>query len=180
MGVELVEHFLYNVNSMLTVNAYGIFQFSKGADEDARLQTLVLNDDGTPQTNDDGTPKLRTDDPNWGRNFVVGVRTFLYLTDQFHLINELSFQGFKQQAIAGTTVPGIPMATKFTLMPTLVPSGERSAWARPHLRLIYTLAVYNHAAREAGAAGLKVSPYVADFGPRTFGHYLGARAEWWF
>jgi maltoporin len=180
MGFELVEHFLYNVNPMLTVNAYGIFQFSKGAFEGDRLQTVVLNEDGTPATNPDGTAKLKTDNTNWGRNFAVGARSFLYLSDQFHLINELTFQGYLQQVISSQSIAGMPMATKFTVMPTLVPTGERSAWARPHLRFIYTLAVYNHAAREAGAAGLSVSPYIAQFGPRTFGHYLGTRAEWWF
>jgi maltoporin len=41
--------------------------------------------------------------------------------------------------------------------------------------MIYTLALYNESARDN-----RSSPYLAAFGPRTFGHYLGARAEWWF
>ena len=159
MGLEFVDHLLVNVNSLLSLNAYGIFQYSKGAADGVRTAGLSSN-------------------KNW--NFATGVRSFLYFTDHFHLINELTLQGFKQEIPEGVTDPGMPMAVKFSIVPTLVPSGERSAWARPHLRFIYTLAVYNQAAREAGAAGLAVAPYMATFGPRTFGHYLGVRAEWWF
>jgi maltoporin len=170
MGLEFVDHFLINVNPMLTLNAYGILQTSKGASDEARITAAMGSNKGT--------------------NFAVGVRSFLYLTDRFHLINELTFQGFKQEVPEQTrdgedlVDPGMPTAVKFTIMPTLVPTGDRSAWARPHLRLIYTLGVFNRSAREVARnsanVGVAVSPYMADFGPRQFAHYLGARAEWWF
>jgi maltoporin len=113
-------------------------------------------------------------------NFVAGVRSFLYITDRFHLINELSYQGVALGLPANVEKPPLPYEVKFSIVPTLVPSGERSAWARPHLRLIYTLAYFSEGARGAAIAGKLVSPYMRDFGPRTIGHYLGARAEWWF
>ncbi len=154
LGLEVVEHLLYNFNPTFSLNAYGILQYSKGASD--------LSED-------------------WAINAVVGARTFLYLHDQFHLINELSYQLAGTGLPEGVESPGTPSAIKFTIMPTIVPSGERSAWARPHLRFIYTLAHYNEAAQTAAEEGSFIaSPYLRTFGPREFGHYLGVRAEWWF
>ena len=148
LGLEVVDHFLYNVNPLFSVNAYAILQYSKGASGESTDKAF---------------------------NFAVGARTFLYLHDQFHLINELTYQAFGRGLPEGVEAPPLPSAVTFTVMPTLVPSGERSVWARPHLRMIYTLALYNQSARDNLA-----SPYLSTFGPRQFGHYLGARAEWWF
>jgi len=141
-GLEVVDHFLYNVNKLLTVNAYGILHWNQGAS--------------------------RTD-ADKALDFAAGVRTFLYFHDNFHLINELTFQGLQN----GTSPMGT--ALKFSIVPTIVPSGERSAWARPHLRFIYSLAVYNQAAVDA-----RMSPYLGLFGAQTVGHFLGSRVEWWF
>jgi maltoporin len=152
-GFEAVDHFLYNVNPLLTVNAYGIFQMSQGASGQSTDKAM---------------------------NFAMGARTFLYLHDQFHLVNELTYQFVALGLPEGVETPPLPYEIKFTVMPTIVPSGERSAWARPHLRLIYTLAYFSEGARNAAISGALVSPYMRDFGPREFGHYLGARAEWWF
>jgi maltoporin len=113
-------------------------------------------------------------------NIALGARTFLYLKDQFHLINELTWQAVMFGLPEGAETPPLPYAIKFTVMPTIVPTGDRSVWARPHLRLIYTLAYYSEGARGAFTAGRLGTPYLQDFGARTFGHYLGARAEWWF
>jgi maltoporin len=154
LGFEAVDHFLLNVNPLLALNAYAIFQYSQGGSGLSQDHAMNLN---------------------------LGVRGFLYLHDQFHLIEEVTLQAAGTGLPEGVESPGTPMALKFTLMPTLVPSGERSVWARPHLRLIYTLAVYNEASRTVAAAGSFIaSPYQRAYGPRTFGHYLGARAEWWF
>ncbi|WP_044184681.1 carbohydrate porin [Hyalangium minutum] len=153
LGLEFVEHFLYNVNPLFTVNAFAIVQRSQGASGESQDHAL---------------------------NFATGARTFLYLHNQFHLINELTFQGVSLGQPEGAEKPSLPYAVKFSIVPTLVPSGDRSAWARPHLRLIYTLAYYGEGAREAASAGTLSSAYMREFGPRTFGHYLGARAEWWF
>ncbi|MFL5347946.1 MAG: carbohydrate porin [Hyalangium sp.] len=152
MGLEFVDHFLYNVSSMLTVNAYGIYQYSKGASGDAA---------------------------DHSSNFVAGVRSFLYITDHFHLINELTYQAVFL-GHSDTVSLATPQEWKFAVMPALVPSGERSAWARPHLRFIYTLAHFNEGARAASTLGVLSNPYFRNFGPREWGHYVGVRSEWWF
>jgi maltoporin len=156
VGIEAVDHLLVNINPMFSVNAYGILQYSQGGSGDARDKAF---------------------------NFGLGARTFLYLHDQFHLINELTWHGFGFGVPEGEEAPPLPTAVKFTVMPTIVPSGERSVWARPHLRLIYTLANYSQGARDLLATPSSrgtASPYLRQFGARTWGHYLGARAEWWF
>lgn len=141
-GVELVDHFLYNVNALYAVNAYGILHWNRGASSAATDNSM---------------------------DFAVGARNFFYLHNNLHLIGELSFQGLQAQ--------GNPLGTafKFSLVPTIVPSGQRSVWARPHLRLIYTLAVYNDVAKQNYP-----SPFLQTVGSRNIGHYFGARAEWWF
>jgi maltoporin len=155
LGLEFVDHFLYNVNPMLTINAYALAMYSKGASGEST---------------------------DWAMNAAVGARSFLYITDHFHLINELSYQAVIFGLPEGVETPPLPYEVKFTVAPTLVPSGERSAWARPHLRFIYTLAVFSEGARNAYSAGPLAgrTTYFNQFGPRTFGHYLGIRAEWWF
>jgi len=154
MGLEVVDHFLYNFNPTFALNAFGIFNYSKGASGLSQDKAM---------------------------NLALGARSFLYLHDQFHLINELMWHAVAPGLPEGAPDQPLPSAVKFSIVPTLVPSGERSVWARPHLRLIYTLAVYSEGARNAARAGSFVaSPYLRQFGPRTFGHYLGARAEWWF
>jgi maltoporin len=64
---------------------------------------------------------------------------------------------------------------KLSVAPTFVPTSERSAWARPHLRLIYTFGLYNQAAVDQ-----LMSPYLKTVGPTKYAHFMGARAEWWF
>lgn len=150
---ETVHHLVYNVNPLFAVNAYAIGQRSQGASGDSTDNAV---------------------------SFATGARTFLYLHDQFHLINELTWQAVAFGLPPNVETPPLPFAWKFTVMPTIVPSGERSVWARPHLRLIYTLAYYSEGARAAFKANRLNIPYMQDFGARTFGHYLGARAEWWF
>lgn len=66
-------------------------------------------------------------------------------------------------------------AVKLSIAPTLVPTGERSAWARPEIRLIYTLCLYNQAAVDQ-----LMSPYLQAMGATRTAHFLGARTEWWF
>lgn len=141
-GVEAVDHFLWNFGQTLSLNAYGIFGISRGAsDEDADRRL----------------------------NFAVGARTTLYAHNQFHLINELTFQGRKDgERDMGTAV-------KMSIVPTLVPTGERSFWARPHLRLIYTAGFYNQDARDQ-----MMSAYLQTVGPVKSAHFVGTRAEWWF
>jgi maltoporin len=99
----------------------------------------------------------------------VGGRTTLYAHDNFHLLNELTFQGRKDEGLDMGT------AVKFSVVPTIVPTGERSMWARPHFRLIYTAGFYNQAAVDQ-----LMSPFLQTVGPTKAVHYLGTRTEWWF
>ncbi|HEX8438119.1 carbohydrate porin [Archangium sp.] len=141
-ALEVVDHFVYNVSPLLSINGYGILQLAHGASDAA-------------------TDK--------GFDYAVGARTFLYLLDQFHLINEVTYQTRRDgDGPTGSVV-------KLSIVPTLVPSGERSVWTRPHFRLFYTLGIYNRAARDA-----LMSPYLQAFGPDRIAHYVGARVEWWF
>jgi len=141
-ALEVVEHFVYNVSPLFSVNGYGILQLSHGATNAAADK---------------------------GFDYAVGARTFLYLLDQFHLINEVTYQTRRD----GDGPTG--SVTKLSIVPTIVPNGERSVWARPHFRVFYTLGFYNRAARDA-----LMSPYLQTFGPDRIAHYLGARVEWWF
>jgi maltoporin len=140
-GVEVVDHFVFNVSRLLSINGYGVLHLARGGggSEDRGFDTSV------------------------------GARTFLYLHDRVHLINEVTWQ--TRQDGHGPT----GTALKLTVAPTIVPSGVRSVWERPHFRLFYTVAFYNQAARDA-----LMSPYHVAFGPDAIAHYLGARVEWWF
>ncbi|WP_257458245.1 carbohydrate porin [Archangium lipolyticum] len=146
-GVEVVEHFLYNFSKLFSLNAYGILHWNQGSSG------------------------LRTDK---SLNFAAGARSTLYLHDNFHLINEATFQGLR---------PGggpLATATKLSIVPTFVPTGERSVWARPHFRLIYTAAFYDQNAREALTAPYLQTVATAGTAVPKVGHYLGTRVEWWF
>jgi maltoporin len=102
-------------------------------------------------------------------DFAVGQRSTLFLTDTFHLIQEASFQGLRRGRERLAT------AVKLTLMPTLVPTGKRTIWARPHLRLFYTVAFYDDEAVRTLA-----SPYLQALGATPVAHYFGTQVEWWF
>ncbi|PTL76360.1 carbohydrate porin [Vitiosangium sp. GDMCC 1.1324] len=101
-------------------------------------------------------------------DFSVGAQSTVYLHKNFHLMNEASFQGVRD----GSNPFGT--AVKLSLVPTLVPTGQLSPFARPHLRLFYTLAFYNKQAVDT-----LHSPYLQTVGGKSIGHFLGARVEWW-
>lgn len=153
LGLEVVDHFLFNINPLFTINGYGILHYGKG---------------GAAQT-PDAAGALQDNPNNKGVDFAIGARGFLYAHKNFHMIAEASFQGRKD----GDKPMGT--ATKVSLMPTIVPSGETIAWARPHMRLIYTAGFYNQAAVDN-----TMSPYLRNISATKVAHYLGARTEWWF
>jgi maltoporin len=152
-GLEVVDHFLLNLSSLFTINGYGALNLSKSA---------VGPGDITPAAAAAGT-SYRT------LNWAAGVRGFLYAHDQFHMIAEATYQGRKD----GDDPMGT--AVKLSVVPTIVPTGEKSAWGRPHFRAIYTAGFYNQNAVDAA-----MSPYLRAVGPRRVAHYIGARTEWWF
>lgn len=71
--------------------------------------------------------------------------------------------------------PGLGKMTKLTIGPTYVPSGKRDQNARPHFRLIYSIAFYNEVVEEYG-----LSQYYEADNRGKVGQYLGLKTEWWF
>ncbi|POY36252.1 maltoporin [Solitalea longa] len=147
-----VEHFLFNLSKKFSINGYGIYTNSKGAAESSNKAPDYLGREVFNRKTD----------------IAVGVRTFVYLTDWLHLMNELSFASRKD----GTQDPA--QMVKFGIIPTLVPSAKRDPWARPHFRLVYTVAHYNDFARDN-----LYSPYLQQVGNKSWGQYIGVKAEWW-
>jgi len=155
-GVELVEHFQWNVGDMVSVNGYATAHYSRGS-------TSYV----PPQDTMDPSAVLAV--PNTRLDYSFGARPTFYLSDQLHLITEGTFQARKDEGRATGT------AVKLSVAPTVVPTGERSNWARPEMRLIYTLGLYNQAAVDQ-----RMSPWLQTMGPSKIAHFLGVRTEWWF
>ena len=151
-SIAAVDHVLLNLTPRYSINGYGIFTKSRG-----------------------GSDSLNKTPDFFGREifnrkteFAFGVRNFWYITKWFHLITELHYANRKDGDQPSATM------TKLSIVPTLVPTGKADPWARPHLRLIYSLARYN-----AFASENLYSPYLAEIGHRRWGQYIGVRAEWW-
>ncbi|HET7503552.1 MAG TPA: carbohydrate porin [Kofleriaceae bacterium] len=157
LGLEVVEHFLWNVDKLVSVNGYGTLHYSRGS-------TSYVP---APDPLDPTAPVAAV--PNTRLDYSFGARPTFYVTDQLHLITEATFQARKDEGRATGT------AVKLSVAPTVVPTSERSAWARPQLRLIYTLGLYNQAAVDQ-----RMSPYLQAIGATKVAHFLGARTEWWF
>ncbi|MDX5340021.1 MAG: carbohydrate porin [Cyclobacteriaceae bacterium] len=149
---SLVEHFLLNISQRFSFNGYIIYNQSKGAAaSDHRAETFF------------GKEVF-----NRKEDFTLGGRGTWYISDNFHLLSELHYSQRKDGE-----QPVYAMG-KFSLAPTLSTSGERSVWARPHLRFVFSLARYNTYASEQ-----LYSPYLQFVGPERWGYYLGVKAEWW-
>jgi len=158
-GVEVVEHFMWNVGDIVSINGYGTLHYSRGGTGYA------------PAAADPGNPTGEVSVPvhNTRFDYAVGARPTFYLSDQLHVITEATFQTRKDQGLPTGT------AVKLSIAPTIVPTGERSAWARPEMRFIYTAGIYNDAAIDQ-----RMSPYLQTMGPTRVAHFVGARSEWWF
>lgn len=150
LGLELVEHFLWNVDKQVSVNGYGTAHYSRGSTDYAPLAGALA------------VPNTRLD-------YSFGARETYYVSDQLHVLAEETFQARKDEGLPTGT------AVKLSIAPAVVPTGERSVWARPELRLIYTICFYNQAAVDQ-----RMSPFLQTMGPTKTAHFLGARTEWWF
>ena len=102
-------------------------------------------------------------------DYAFGARSTFFFTDVLHLITEASYQMRKD----GNRPAGSLL--KLSVAPTLVPTGERSAWARPEMRLISSAGI-----SDDEAVSQRMSPYLQTVGPVNVAHFLGARSEWWF
>lgn len=110
-------------------------------------------------------------DQNW---ISVGVRAAYAIADHFKLVAEL---GEDQVGAAG----GTRRLGKFTFAPTWSPNGP-GFWTRPEVRLYYTYARWNRAARKAAnelAPGSALSDRGA-FGHANHGTNVGVQVEYWW
>lgn len=152
-SLAITETFLVNLNRQFALNGYLIFTKSRGASDslnktpDFMGKTLLFN--------------RKTD-------FAFGARGTWFIKDWLHILHELDFSWRKD----GTQ--DAAQMSKLTLAPTIVPGGEKSVWARPHFRLVYSLARYNKFASDN-----LYSPFLSQSGSRQWGQYLGIKSEWW-
>ena len=151
-SIALTGSILWNVGPNYSINAYSVFTKSQGAS------------DSTNMTPDYGGKLLF----NRKTDFAIGARGTWYLKDWFHILHELNFSSRTD----GSQDPA--QLIKFSIAPTIVPNGKRDVWSRPHFRLVYSVARYNKF-----AADNLYSPYLAQTGSKTWGHYFGVKTEWW-
>lgn len=151
-SLSLVEHVLLNLSRKYSINGYALFTKSHGAAD---------SDNKAPDYYDREIFNRKTE-------YAIGVRNFWYIKNWFHLITEVHYANRKDgtQEAAGMT--------KFSLVPTIVPTAKADPWARPHLRLIYSIANYNQF-----AADNMYSPILKEVGSKRWVQYIGVRAEWW-
>ncbi len=148
----LTEHFLLNLSDRFSLNGYALYIHSKGAAESTNK---------APDYFDRPVFNRKTD-------FATGFRSFIYITNWFHLLNEASFALRKDG-----DQPSAQMF-KLAVVPTFVPTAKRDPWARPHIRLVFSAARYNQFAQDN-----LYSPYLQQTGTRTWGIYFGVKSEWW-
>ena len=147
----IVEHFLLNISKKFSVNGYGVFTRSKGGSSSTDKDTYF---DGTQLYNQ------KTD-------LVVGMRNFYYVTDWFHILQELHYAVRKDGDNPEASM------WKFSLAPTIVPLGQRDPWSRPHIRLVYTVARYNDFAKDHNYSSF------LQVNQKQWGSYIGVKTEWW-
>jgi maltoporin len=104
----------------------------------------------------------------------IGVRPAYAISEQFKLVTEL---GHDQVDASG----GTRKLSKFTFAPTWSPKGP-DFWARPEVRLYYTYATWNEAAKRAAnelAAGSALSD-TGSYGTARHGSNFGVQVEYWW
>jgi len=149
---SLVEHLMLNLSNKFSINAYGIYTKNKGGS------------DSTNKSPDYFGRELF----NNKTDLALGARAFFYITDHFVLMSEL------HHAIRKDGDQDPAAMTKFSIVPTYVPSGKRDPWARPQFRFIYSIAHYNQFASDH-----MYSPFLQEVGKKTWGQYFAVRVEWW-
>ncbi|WP_294218527.1 carbohydrate porin [uncultured Chryseobacterium sp.] len=147
-----VEHVLFNLSNRWSLNGYAVFTASKGGSD----------------SNNKAVDYYKREIFNRKSEFNTGVRATYYFNNWFHILTELHY-GVRKN---GTQDPA--SMVKLVLAPTIVPTAERSVWARPHIRLIAELSRYNDEAMKT-----LYSPFLQHSGAKRYGTYLGVRTEWW-
>ncbi|MDW7691826.1 carbohydrate porin [Flammeovirgaceae bacterium SG7u.111] len=149
---HIVEQVLLNLTKKFSLNAYGIYNQSRGA----------------APTKGESETYFGRKVFNYKEDLTFGVKGVNYISDYFHWQTELHYSQRKDGEQDWYRM------WKLSLVPTVAVRGERSVWSRPHLRFIYSLARYNDLARDN-----LYSPYLGLVGAEKWGHYFGVRAEWW-
>ncbi len=150
-SISLVDEVLLNINKNHSLSAYVVYTQSKGGAKTKGLAETYHEKEVY----------------NYKQDFTIGFRETYYISDIFHLLSEMHYS----QRQDGED-PTYSMF-KISLAPTLAPTGERSYWARPHLRLITSVAFYNEATKNN-----LYSPHLQFVGPKSVGLYFGVKAEW--
>ncbi|HET7003028.1 MAG TPA: carbohydrate porin [Puia sp.] len=151
-SINLVDQLLLNISPKYSINAYGIFTKSHGASDSLNKAPDFFG----------------REIYNRKTEYALGVRNFWYIKPWFHLITELDYANRKDGDQPSASV------FKFSFVPTIVPTAKNDPWARPQLRLIYTICRYNDY-----AANHSYSPFLSEVGNKIWGQYIGVRAEWW-
>ena len=148
----MVEHLMLNLSDKISINPYAVYTQSKGGAD----------------TNGKALDFYNRSIYNYKTDLALGTRVIYYLTNWFHLVSELHYTARKD-----SDNPTASMI-KFALAPTIVPTAERSPWARPHIRFIAEVSRYNDYAKNA-----MYSPFLQQAGQKRLGTYFGVRTEWW-
>jgi maltoporin len=151
-SIALVDHILLNVSPKYSFNAYGIYTKSRGAADSLNKAPDFFG----------------REIYNRKTEYAVGLRNFWYVKPWFHFITELHYANRRDGDQPSASL------VKFSLVPTIVPTAKADPWARPHLRLIYTVCRYNEYASDHS-----YSPFLSEVGHKRWGQYFGFRAEWW-
>jgi maltoporin len=151
-SLSIVDEIKFDINENNNLNAYLIYTQSKGAAASKH--------------------KAKT---FWGReiynrkkDFTVGFRETYFINPKFHLLSEFHYS-MRKDGEDDTNA-----FQKLSVAPTFVPTGQKSTGARPHFRLVCSLAHYNAAAKQN-----LYSPYLQFVGKKSWGYYFGVKVEWW-
>lgn len=103
---------------------------------------------------------------------VIAVRPVIFVTDHYHQAFEYSYQRRIPEGLSPRTDTYLePAISKIAVLPTL--SMERGVYARPQLRMIYSVSLLNEGARDQWPVG----DVRHD---QSVHHFFGIGAEWWF
>lgn len=151
-SLTAVEHILLNLSNKWSLNAYAVYTKSKGGSN----------------SNNKAIDYYQREIFNKKSEFNTGLRATYYFNNWFHILSELHFATRKD----GTQ--NAAAMTKLAIAPTIVPTAERSVWARPHIRFIAEVSRYNNQAMNS-----LYSPFLQQSGSKRLGTYFGVRTEWW-
>lgn len=146
---SFVDQTVLNYNEKNNLLAYAIFTESKGGAEINGLFETYFGKEVF----------------NKKQDFSVGARNDTELSDYIHLLTELHYS---QRKDGDNPVASM---VKLSLSPVYVPNGQKSTWARPHLRFVVSVARYNDFAKET-----LYSPYLQYAGAEQWGSYFGVKA----